>query len=325
MALTMAVMACAPVETATPGPSPSPTHPLIPYRTATPSPTAPPATALSGATITPLPTATPFTYCVVKDDTLLAIAFRFGVTVDEIMAANPGLNPNLLSIGTELVIPLGESEQGVIPTPTPVPVDFEAPRCYASTDGGLWCLMSVENDGSSVLEGISGRIDLFGPGGGVVASQQAVTPLNLLPVGQKLPLAAYFPAPVPPWQTARGHIGTAFTYAGDDGRYLPARLREQPVVVDEGGLQAVARGTLVFEGEGEEALRGLVVVAVVAYDGEGHLVGLRRWEQEVEWQPGGEMPFEVRVFSLGPSIAEVDVLAEIRRLPPPVEGPEGSP
>jgi hypothetical protein len=55
---------------------------------------------------TPQPTPTPFTYTVVPKDTLTRIAKRFGVTVDQILAANPLItDANVLKIGDKLVIP----------------------------------------------------------------------------------------------------------------------------------------------------------------------------------------------------------------------------
>ena len=44
-------------------------------------------------------------YVVQPGDTLSFIASRFNVTVNELMAANPALDPNVLSQGQQIVIP----------------------------------------------------------------------------------------------------------------------------------------------------------------------------------------------------------------------------
>ncbi|MBI3760416.1 MAG: peptidoglycan DD-metalloendopeptidase family protein [Chloroflexi bacterium] len=44
-------------------------------------------------------------YVIQPGDTLFAIAQRFGTTVDELEAANPGVNPNALIVGGRLIIP----------------------------------------------------------------------------------------------------------------------------------------------------------------------------------------------------------------------------
>ncbi len=58
------------------------------------------------------------TYVVQGGDTFYSIAIMFGVTVDDITNANPNINPNMLSIGTEVVIPGLEGIQGKLLTET---------------------------------------------------------------------------------------------------------------------------------------------------------------------------------------------------------------
>ena len=43
-------------------------------------------------------------YMIKKGDTLWAIAKRFGTTVEQIMRANPGINPNELGIGQKIFL-----------------------------------------------------------------------------------------------------------------------------------------------------------------------------------------------------------------------------
>lgn len=57
-------------------------------------------------------------YVVQSGDTFYSIAIMFGVTVDDIIKANPDVNPNMLSIGTEVVIPGLEGVQGKLVTET---------------------------------------------------------------------------------------------------------------------------------------------------------------------------------------------------------------
>ena len=100
------------------------THPLLPLPPAvvaqvTPTPLAPalsPTVRAPAVSQTAAPT--PTVYVVQPGDTLGTIAQRFGVTVDVIMAANGITNPNLLSAGQSLVIPVPGS---VPPTAAPSP------------------------------------------------------------------------------------------------------------------------------------------------------------------------------------------------------------
>lgn len=53
------------------------------------------------------PSATPSgqVYVMRAGDTLSAVAASYGVTVDQLLAANPGLNPNAIAVGAEIKIP----------------------------------------------------------------------------------------------------------------------------------------------------------------------------------------------------------------------------
>lgn len=64
------------------------------------------ATASATPISTAVPAATPIAYVVVKNDTMSKIAAKFGVTVDQIMAANPKIkNPDKIAIGDSITIP----------------------------------------------------------------------------------------------------------------------------------------------------------------------------------------------------------------------------
>ncbi len=56
-------------------------------------------------TPTPTPTPEPYYYVIQEGDTLLSIALRFGVTAEEIVAANVIADPNNLIVGQVLLIP----------------------------------------------------------------------------------------------------------------------------------------------------------------------------------------------------------------------------
>jgi len=55
-------------------------------------------------------------YIVQEGDTLSFIASRFNVTIDDLLTANPSLNPNILSEGQQIVIPGLEGVTGVLQT-----------------------------------------------------------------------------------------------------------------------------------------------------------------------------------------------------------------
>ncbi len=75
---------------------------------ASPSGARPVATAKPSPTVPPEPTAQ--VYIVKAGDNLGKIAKRFGLTIDDILAANPAIkNPNKIALGQEIIIPLPAS------------------------------------------------------------------------------------------------------------------------------------------------------------------------------------------------------------------------
>jgi LysM repeat protein len=297
--------ACAPVDA---GPDPLPSATLRPYSTATPSPTPEhPAGLMDGAAV---PTPTPFTYTVAANDTLFGIALRFGVSLEDLMAANPGVSAQALTIGTTLRIPSGPEDISGEPTPTPVPLLVSQFHCYPTASGALWCLALVANEYTDRVENLSALVTLLDRDGEVIASQVALPPLNLLPPGQALPLAAFFPPPVPPDAVPQVQLLTAIRLLPGDARYLPAAAQNVLVAVDWGGRTARVSGRVLLPAGSGPA--GQVWVAAVAYDEGGNVVGMRRWEAGEALQPGGSLPFELTVASLAGAIDRVTVVVEAR-------------
>jgi LysM repeat protein len=111
------------------------THPLL---------QAPPSVVVAQATETALPLTfsptppapaasqaaapTPTVYTVKPGDTLGSIAQRYGVTVDEIMAANGITNANLLNAGDSLIIPVPGSVPPTAPPSTPSLLPTDPPQ-----------------------------------------------------------------------------------------------------------------------------------------------------------------------------------------------------
>jgi LysM repeat protein len=72
----------------------------------TPTPVTPGATVSSDSQVAPTPPAeNPETYVVVDNDTLYAIALRFGVEIQAIIELNGLSDPNDIRVGQELKIP----------------------------------------------------------------------------------------------------------------------------------------------------------------------------------------------------------------------------
>ncbi len=299
---------CSSSDSPTP-PQPTATREPLPSETLPPSSPTPTVTPIVTSTQKPLlPTPTPYIYTVKEGDTLYGIASRFDTTIDEIVAANPELTSNVLSIGAQLVIPAGEG--GLIPdlpTPTPVPISISKPICYPTRESGLWCFISALNDQNTILENVSAILNLHKPSGEIAASEIAIPPINLLQKGSQIPLSAYFPPPLPDTYQVFASLLTALP---SDSEIKPLTLQNEEISFHEDHRQALVTGQIDLENADQTTFKQIWVVAI-AFDDAGQVVGMRKWVRKQDLSPELEViPFEFYVYSLGPPIAEVNLLTE---------------
>jgi LysM repeat protein len=284
--------------------SPQPTGLLTLYHTVTPSPVHPTATIEVTIPITPTPSPTPFLYTVKGDDTMLSIAFKFGITLDELQAANPTVDPHYMGEGLQLVIPIKQSTPEVLETPTAVAVQVAEPLCYRTGDGGAWCIVAIKNELNISLENLSVWIGLFDDQGMNFNSQTAYSALNILRPGETMPLMAYFSPPLPDQFQARGKVITGLEVTPGDSRYIDAQVSIASTEISNDGKQAVVRGEVKLPQDAPQ-LSSLWVLAV-AYDSATNIVGVRKWKSD------GETTFEIPVYSLAGAIDHVETLVEAR-------------
>jgi LysM repeat protein len=283
---------------------------LLPYYTRTPSLTPEKPEGLVASFETPLPSPTPFAYEVQAGDTLSEIAEKFGVSLDELLAANPDVSPNSMSIGTTLNIPSNPANPTGASTYTPVPALVKQIECSPTADQGMWCFVLVHNDTVNTIENLSAQVTLVDESGQTLASAQAFSPLNILPTGASLPLMVFFAPIVPANANSQAQILTGIHLLPDDTRYLPATLHNTLAQIDSSGRSAQVSGTIRLPDDSVPA--SLVWVAAVAYDDIGRVVGIRRWESTAGIAPGGNLQFAYEIYSLARDIERVEFVVEAR-------------
>jgi LysM repeat protein len=295
---------------------------ITPHLTSTPfHTTAPTATEAPTPTPPPLPTPTPYLYTVVEADTLIGIASYFGITLDELTLANPDVNPNFLSVGTQLVIPLSagedQPEASAGAEPEILPLQTGELICTANQLDGLWCVWPVTNSLDQPVENITALIRLYGEDSDEVLSETAYSLLNVIYPGEQIPLAIYFQPPLPDWESSQAQLSNATTANQVEERYFSTTVTSlQTEPLDENRIGYLVSGTVTLtqpaaDPKEEAALPAYVWVVAVAYDENGQVIGLRRWEAPAE-ALGEEVNFSFEVFSLGEPIERVEVLAEAR-------------
>jgi LysM repeat protein len=293
-----------PLPTDTPLVALTPSATLLPTNTLAPSPTPSP-------TLTPTPE--PVTYTVTENDDMFGVALRYGISLDALKAANPTVIPNMMSVGTVLIIPITPTPPPTndgqdSPTQTPDPLSplklAMAPICYQDALGGAYCFAQLENTSDSPVENPSVRFTLSGAGSAL--EMDGILPLNILPAHQTMPVVAYFSAPIPEDFEVRAQITDWLPVMPDDARYLEAEITSEPPIIAEGANFAEVAGVV----EVSQGAADYVWVLGVIYDLDGQVLGLRRWEAEVPLSAGSSIPFTIRIYAMQGEIAELLLFVE---------------
>lgn len=313
-----------------PAPTPVAGDPVTP--TDTPRPTVTrratftPVPATPSDTPPPTATPTPVIYVIEKGDTLLPIARKFGVTVEEIQEANGITDPRRLQIGQEIIIPVrpGEREPTVIPTPTPVDLQIEGLGFHRTPVDSLWCLGEVVNLSGQPAEEVQVEVSLHDEQGQLLASGAVFTELDILAAGGRAPFAILYPAAPASFAQYQTRI-----LRGVPSTHLGPRYHDLVVTEDRGQWLGddnyQVRGEVHNSGTADAEK---VVVVVTLYDGEDHVVGARTVEIPAEVFLGGAMaPFEVTLTPLG-TVSRYDIQVQGwwvgYEVPVPTDTPEAT-
>jgi len=155
--------------------------------TETPAPTSTPrpATATPEPSVTPEPSETPvpegpLTYVVEEGDSLASIADQFGVTIDQLIAANNLVDPNNIGVGSQLIIPDPDAD---LPTETPLPETLVPGSTIEYVVRSGDSLLAIAVRFNSTVESITEANDL--------------DPADVLFVGLRLIISVNIVTPVP--------------------------------------------------------------------------------------------------------------------------------
>lgn len=275
---------------------------LQPYLTVTPVQTSTPNVIV--ILETPVPSFTPATYVIQSGDTISQLAEKFKISQDALRAANPDLNPNSMTIGKTILIPDPSTALAAASTPTPVPAPVTQAVCHPSADSGLWCFALVQNNTADVLENVSAQITLLDSSSAMIASQIAFTSLDIIPANSSMPVYVFFPN-TPADVTPQVQVMTALQASANS--YLPAIINNSLAQINWNGKTAQLSGQVYLPPESQAATQ--TWVAAVAYDKNGTVVGVRRWEGG-GIQPGTSINFNFAVSSLGGDIEAIDFFVQ---------------
>lgn len=285
-----------PTTASTPTPRPTATAPLLP-----PADTATP-------TITP----TPIVHVVQQGDTLQAIAFDYGVSVEALQTANAIENPKFLQVGQRLIIPVseegGEPSPGLLlPTPTPRPLDVQGIAFYETPVGSLWSLGEVVNTTAITITNVQLKVTLFDAAGEPLVEAESVAAADLLPPGAQSPFGILFTTPPPDWANYRVTIIRADDVGTLADSYVPITVTE--VDGRPSGSRFQVNGAL--ENVDPDRVAKPVHVIVTTYDLQGAVTGFREHILETDngLAPGASASFDLLFTFHGDTPKDFNVTA----------------
>lgn len=317
LGIAMLVLAgCGQVITLSPTPTPAPTATLsVNVVVATLAPTATPAPYTPEPTPTPTVTPTPVIHVIRSGETLLSVAVDYGVSVAALQDANGILDPRLLQVGQELIIPRQEEIDAAVaatltPTPTPLPVAIENVHFGETTIGGLSVLGEVFNNSGTPLEQVRVGVTLLDEGGAEVSSADGLVALDLVDVNERAPFAILFGES--PGKFSRYQIYPARAVPAYVGSYY--RDLEVTDLQSTGERYASYTVTGRVKNTGpEEAVQ--VQVVLTAYDALGRVVATRKIDPDHNVVPrGGETTFTAVLAPAGGPVERIGAVAQGRRI-----------
>lgn len=277
------------------------------------TPTTKPVSSLTpiGTPIPAGPTPTPFVHIIQQGETLLEIAFRYGVQFDDIVLVNPQIDPNLLRIGEEIRIPGsdGEPVEILLPTPTPIPVHIKTLGCHESPSLAFICMVSITNSEEFMVAGVSAHITLHDRDGQILDNQIVYAPINQIPSGEEIPLIAIFDRK--PSEYSGFHVDLlSAVQVADLTDELPQieALDTKTIYKAEKRLVEVSGILSIAAHEGDEFL---VRVVGVVFNTKGEPIGMNVWEERIDSANNEEIEYRFSIFSLGPEIADINIYPEV--------------
>lgn len=256
---------------------------------------------------TPAPTAAPTIHVVALGETISSIALLYGVPMDAITKANPGVKPTVLIVGDELVIPISNSRQSVVVDPILLEnIHISDPDCVRTRDGGLWCAVLVKNHGQEDLENVVVTFSFRDFDGNVIEERSAPTLMRFAAAGTAIPAVVFLENVPSMYADSYAVLFSALAMEASTSIYLTVEVEEETRTLN--GMEGVISGRMQVEAEQDRGDRADIWIGAAAFDVDGAIVGVRRLESSVTTN---EMfNFNITIYSSAGSIDRVVLYTE---------------
>ena len=245
-------------------------------------------------------------YEVKKGDTLSEIAFQFGLSMEQIQAANPDVDFTLLKIGDELVIPPVNAEEydTFIQRMYSKYIQYNGSECFTQLSNQISCLSRIQNSGDQSVINLQMQLEVTDGGGKKIFLSSGAPLIQLFP-GEEVPvLFTGFNSELSAPLETRFQIKTLDVIEYHENSFrIAADSMETSYEISADGLAADIRIRFVSDLLIHPSDRNIKIVAVV-YRMDGTPVGIRTWIGNVTSE------INMSVYSLSDKIESVKLWAE---------------
>lgn len=249
------------------------------------------------------PTPTPVVYSVKKDELGSSIALRYGISLANLQASNPGVDLNFLKEGQELIIP--PMEKTPVPdlsSPTTAAILVTGETCYPADDGAAWCIASITNNQSESVMYITGEFILLA--NDLTRQAPFTADIDILPPGRSIPVYAYLKSPFAYPYQLNVSIQSALLQS-NEFEPIDYEIVDKNIMFDPSGLVVQITGKISVA---TPAPDGITVIAA-GYGGE-RPAGVRKLELDSSTAAGSEIEFQIWLYSVGPAIDRVELFVQ---------------
>jgi LysM repeat protein len=308
------LVGCGQVVTVKPTPTPAPTATIaLAVVNETDAPTATPAPYTPAPTPTPTVTPTPVFHTIAAGQSLLTIANQYNVTIASLQEANGILDPRMLQVGQQLIIPREEEALVAVdstPTPTPLPVAIENLHFTENTIGGVWIMGEVHNTTGTALEQVRVGATLVDAAGAALVESQTLVALDLVDLDERAPFAILFGSAPESFDQYQAYpVSAVPAYVGSYYRDLAV----EEIQTESERYASYTITGLVRNTGPEEAVD--VQVVLTAYDPMDRVIAVQKITPSHNVVPrGGTTTFTAVLAPVGGPVERIHAEAQGRRL-----------
>jgi LysM repeat protein len=252
-----------------------------------------PATVVQELITPPAPTetATPafVSYRIEAGDTLVAIASDQGLTLDELLVLNPDIQPELLMVGQEIILPPRPTaeEPAIRATDGNVELEIAGLATYSAVTGGTWLLGEVYNAGQQSAELVQVRVLLRSPDGSELASKILwLTPVTILPASQA-PFGILFPDVTVADASPVAEVVAGRPVYEQGNRYFDLAVTDAEVTIGQNPIEVSGQ----LSNHGQNPAKHVSIVTTF-YDNQNSVTGFHELMLRGTILPGESAPFD---------------------------------